>query len=363
MFLSKIHTFTYRNLEELHLDASLGIHGIIGKNGVGKTNILDSIYYLAFCKSNIATSDTQNVMHGYDSFSIQGLFEHDSTSYKIHCGYRASTKEKTIVCNDTKYTKFSDHIGLIPLVFVSPADMILINGGGSERRKFIDAYISLYNKEYLQNLLTYNKLLAQRNALLKQGRVDATYISIIDEQLADASTAIFTIRNQEIQELSELVSALYSKIATSEECMLAYQSQLHDTSALQGLQRNLEKDSILSFTSFGIHRDDIDFMFNDIGIKHAGSQGQKKSFLLALKFAQYQIIQRKTGVLPILLLDDLFDKLDKERTSKVFDVIEGEEFGQIFITDTDKMLLHTFFEARKQTGNFHMFEDGVLQRL
>lgn len=361
MYISKLHTFSYRNIEDLNLDASQGIHAIIGKNGVGKTNILDSIYYLAFCKSNIANSDMQNVMHGHDSFAIQGVFEHDNATYKIHCGYKASSKEKTIVCNDTKYTKFSDHIGLLPLVFVSPADMLLINGGGTERRKFIDAYISLYNKEYLQQLLTYNKLLAQRNALLKQGKADATYISIIDEKLSDACVYIYSARNVAIKELSELLRFLYRAIASTEECSLVYESQLHETNALEGLQKNFEKDSILTFTSFGVHRDDIDFVFNANSIKHVGSQGQKKSFLLSLKFAQYQLIHSKTGILPILLLDDLFDKLDKERTSKVFDVIEGESFGQIFITDTDKMLLHTFFEARKQTGNFHLFEDGVLK--
>lgn len=363
MFVSKLHTFTYRNIEELNLEAGLGIHGIIGKNGVGKTNILDSIYYLAFCKSNIALSDTQNVMHGCDSFSIQGVFEHNTAQYKVHCGYKAPTKEKIIVCNDTKYAKFSDHIGLIPLVFVSPADMLLINGSGGDRRKFIDAYISLYNKEYLQQLLVYNKLLAQRNALLKQGRVDVSYLAIVDHQMSEACTSIYTIRKQAIEELSVIVNRLYSQIANTEECSLAYDSQLHTMNAFEGLQKNVEKDLILTFTSFGVHRDDINFMYNNVPIKQVGSQGQKKSFLLALKFAQYQIIHQKTGVLPILLLDDLFDKLDKERTSKVFDVIEGESFGQIFITDTDKMLMHTFFEARKQTGNFHVFEDGVLQKL
>ena len=363
MFLSKLHTFNYRNIEDLSLDASIGIHAIIGKNGVGKTNILDSIYYLAFCKSYIANSDVQNVMIGANSFAIQGIFEHNASHFKIHCGYKIDTKEKTILCNDTKYTKFSDHIGLIPIVFVSPADMVLINGSGSERRKFIDAYISLYNKEYLNHLLAYNKLLAQRNVILKQGSVDATYIAIIDEKMAEHMNAIFTIRNQSIYELSSLLASLYHQISSFEDCKLQYQSQLHQIDAFNGLHKSIEKDIVLTYTSFGIHRDDIRFVFNNSEIKQVGSQGQKKSFLLALKFAQYQLLYTKTGVLPILLLDDLFDKLDKERTAHVFDVIEGEQFGQIFITDTDKALLHTFFEARKQTGHFHELKDGKLKRL
>jgi DNA replication and repair protein RecF len=360
MFIKKLHSFKYRNLEEITFESNPTINCIIGQNGVGKTNILDSIYYLAFCKSNLMSNDALNVKHGEDSFILQGLFEDNASSYKINCSYQLQEKEKNITCNDKKYSKFSDHIGLIPLVFISPADMLLINGGGAERRKFIDSYISLFDKEYLQHLVVYNKVLLQRNSLLKQSNIDYTYISILDEKLEFVGTKIFNTRKQTIDELSVLVSKLYADICNTDECSVSYESQLLENSFADLLVKNFEKDKILSYTSNGIHRDDIVFHFNNGHLKNVGSQGQKKTFLLALKFAQYHIIKEKKKTFPILLLDDLFDKLDKERTQKVFDLIDGEEFGQIFITDTNKILLHSFFEQHKQNGSFWLMENGNL---
>ena len=361
MHIKKVHCYHYRNLDEITFESNPNINCIIGQNGVGKTNILDSIYYLAYCKSNILNNDALNIKHGEASFLIQGTFEHENHAYKVNCAYQATDKEKIITCNDKKYTKFSDHIGLIPLIFISPADILLINGGGTERRKFIDTYISLFNKEYLQTLVTYNKVLAQRNTLLKQNNIDYTYISILDEKLVTTGTEIFETRKKTIEELSALTAEFYNKISTTDECSISYESQLTTHSFAELLEKNFERDKILTYTSNGIHRDDLVFNFNNGQLKNVGSQGQKKSFLLALKFAQYHCTKEKKKALPILLLDDLFDKLDKERTSKVFDIIGSEEFGQIFITDTDKILLHTFFEQHKNNGDFWLLENGNMK--
>lgn len=360
MHVTKILSFHYRNLDEISFESNPNINCIIGQNGVGKTNILDSIYYLAFCKSNVLNNDALNVKYGEDSFLLKGSFENENNSFQINCAYQSKDKEKIITCNDKKYTKFSDHIGLIPLIFISPADMLLINGGGTERRKFIDSYISLFDKEYLQHLVVYNKLLMQRNSLLKQSNIDYTYISIIDDNLSSVGTEIFTMRKKTIEELSILVSEYYAKISINDECSITYESQLFDNTFSDLLKKNFERDKILTYTSSGIHRDDLRFNFNGGQLKNGGSQGQKKSFLLALKFAQYYFTKEKKKSFPILLLDDLFDKLDKERTSKVFELIGGETFGQIFITDTDKILLHTFFEQHKKNGNFWVLENGKM---
>lgn len=358
MILEKHHCFQYRNLEEISFDCNPNINCIIGQNGVGKTNILDSIYYLAFCKSNIVSSDTLNIKHGENSFIINGVFSDKKTSFKVSCGY--TDGEKTISYNEKKYTKFSEHIGIIPLIFISPSDIVLINGSSSERRKFIDSYISLYNREYLQNLVLYNKLLAQRNSLLKQSNIDYTYISILDEKLIESGNFIFEERKKTIIDLSKETTKYYQNICSNDECSITYESQLNSNSLAELLEKNFNKDKILTYTSNGIHRDDLEFNFNNSVLRNSGSQGQKKSFLLALKFAQYHSIRNKKKTFPILLLDDLFDKLDKERTSKVYDIIGSEDFGQIFITDTDKMLLHTFVEQHKNNGSFWLLENGEI---
>lgn len=359
MIIKNLHCFQYRNLSDIAFECNANINCIVGQNGVGKTNILDSIYYLAFCKSNIVANDAQHVQHGCDAFMIQGEFESGNQHLKIHCAYR--NKEKAISCNEKKYSRFSEHIGLIPLVYISPADSALILEGASERRKFIDSFISIFDKNYLQHLLTYNTLLAQRNSLLKTKRIDYTYVSIIDERMAIAATEIFTTRKRIIADFSEQVSEWYARIDPNDECSVQYESQLNTMEMSDLLKQNFEKDSILTHTSAGVHRDDLLFQFNGGLLKTNASQGQRKSFLLALKFAQYFAIKEKKQMFPILLLDDLFDKLDKERTQKIIDLIESDDFGQIFITDTNKLLLHSFFETHKNHSSLWILENGELQ--
>ncbi len=365
MKLTNLSIFHYRNIDELSFECNENVNCIVGRNGVGKTNILDAIYYLSFCKSNLLSNDALNVKHGESSFLLQGTYENNGSITKIACAYNSSDKSKTIKCNDKKYERFADHIGILPVVFVSPADISLIVDGSEERRKFIDAYISLYNHEYLSNLLQYNKLLQQRNSLLKQEQgFDETYVSILDEKLSLLGTSIYMVRKQAVSELSEKTRKFYSMISSTEECSIDYESQLNCGDMRTLLDKNYQRDKFLTYTSVGIHRDDLLFKLNGNPIKNVGSQGQKKSFLLAVKFAQYQLITEfKNGQKPILLLDDLFDKLDKERAKNIFDLVEQQEFGQIFITDTDKILLHSIFDTSKATRTFWNVENGQIEKM
>ncbi|MDR2963737.1 MAG: DNA replication and repair protein RecF [Bacteroidales bacterium] len=359
MIIKSLHCFQYRNLADISFECTANINCIVGRNGMGKTNILDSIYYLAYCKSNIAAADALHVQHGCDAFMIQGEFAHEEQHYKIHCAYR--NKEKIMSCNEKKYARLSEHIGLIPLIYISPADTVLISDGASERRKFIDAFISIFDKQYLHHLVTYNTLLTQRNSLLKTKHLDYDYVQIIDERMARVASAIFAIRKRVIADFSAQVAEWYARINEHEACGVVYESQLHDMSMEDLLRRNFERDCVLTHTSAGVHRDDLLFTFNGGTLKTNASQGQKKTFLLALKFAQYFAVKERKQMFPILLLDDLFDKLDKERTQKILDLIGGQDFGQIFITDTNKLLLHSFFESHKAHSRLWSLEDGTLK--
>ena len=362
MKINSISIYNYRNIEELTFNCNDSINCLIGKNGVGKTNILDAIYYLSFCKSNLLANDAANVRNGENSFMIQGTYDVDDVQMKVSCAYNQTDKSKVILCNEKKYSRFSDHIGLLPVVFVTPSDVALINESGVERRKFLDAFISMYNHEYFSNLLTYNKLLAQRNALLKQeNNLDDTYLSILDEKMSVVGKALFDERKKAVAELSRYTQEYYSRISSSETCSIVYDSQLNkgDMNAL--LAKNRERDKVLTYTTVGVHRDDLQFYFGDNLIKNVASQGQKKSFLLAMKFAQYQLITVfKNGNKPILLLDDLFDKLDSDRAKKIFEIVENQDFGQIFITDTDKILLQEIFTDRAQSDIFFRVENGSI---
>lgn len=365
MKLTQLSLYNFRNINELTFDCNDSVNCIIGKNGVGKTNILDAIYYLSFCKSNLISKDELNVRHGETAFAINGTYDVDDVIMKVSCAYDSTEKNKIVKCNDKKYTRFADHIGLLPLVFVSPSDISLITDGSVERRKFLDSYISMYNHEYLNKLLSYNKLLQQRNAMLKEPNgFDETYLSILDDKLSMLGTAIFQVRQKAVAELSERTKKFYTTISSTEETGIIYESQLQNNDMKFLLDKNYERDKFLSYTSVGIHRDDLLFTFDNELLKNVASQGQKKSFLLALKFAQYQLTKEfKNGQKPILLLDDLFDKLDKTRANNIFNIVEQEEFGQIFITDTDKMLLSSIFEQKKSRGVFWNLEDGKIIKL
>ena len=338
MFLKNLSLVNYKNFDSKSLDFDPTINCLVGKNGIGKTNILDAIYHLCFGKSYFNPVATQNIKHGSDFFMINGHFEKNDRQEKIVCSYKKGMK-KVIKRNDKAYDKFSEHIGFLPLVIISPADRDLIVEGSDTRRKFIDGVISQSDKEYLQSLIKYNKILAQRNSLLKYFAANRTFddkaLTVYNEQLSTFGTAIFKKREQFLENFIPIFQEQYATISKKEEgVLLAYQSKLSENNLETLLKNALEKDRALQYTSVGVHKDDLDFTINGYPIKKFGSQGQQKSFLIALKLAQFHFIKEQAKTTPILLLDDIFDKLDENRVAQIVSLVDNDEFGQLFISDT-----------------------------
>ncbi len=338
MFLKNLSLVNYKNFDSKSLDFDPTINCLVGKNGIGKTNILDAIYHLCFGKSYFNPVATQNIKHGSDFFMINGQFEKNDRQEKIVCSYKKGMK-KVIKRNDKAYDKFSEHIGFLPLVIISPADRDLIVEGSDTRRKFIDGVISQSDKEYLQSLIKYNKILAQRNSLLKYFAINRTFddkaLTVYNEQLSTFGTLIFKKREQFLENFIPIFQEQYATISKKEEgVLLAYQSKLSENNLEILLKNALEKDRALQYTSVGVHKDDLDFTINGYPIKKFGSQGQQKSFLIALKLAQFHFIKEQAKTTPILLLDDIFDKLDENRVAQIVSLVDNDEFGQLFISDT-----------------------------
>ncbi len=314
------------------------INCMVGPNGVGKTNVLDAVYHLSFGKSYFNPVSTQNIKHDEGFFVIEGEFEKNEREEKIVCSLKRGAK-KVIKRNGKAYDRLSDHIGLLPLVIISPADRDLIIEGSDTRRKFIDGVISQSDKEYLQDLLKYNKVLAQRNSLLKYFAANHTFnkdtLAVYNEQLEDYGTRIFDKRVAFLEAFIPIFKEQYIAISGGhEEVSLSYESKLLNEGLLALLEKSVEKDKALQYTSVGVHKDDLGFEISGHPIKKFGSQGQQKSFLIALKFAQFQFIKARSKTTPILLLDDIFDKLDEHRVSHIVALVNNENFGQIFISDT-----------------------------
>ena len=338
MFLKQLNLTHYKNIEASQFRFDAPINCFIGNNGIGKSNVLDSIYHLAFTKSYFNPSGVQNIQFGKDFFLIEGKFEKDGKQEKINCSLKKGQK-KTIKRNGKAYVKIAEHIGLIPLVIVSPADRDLIIEGSSTRRKFIDGVIGQTDKTYLKNLSNYNKVLAQRNALLKffaQNRTfDGDTLAIYNHQMGELAQPIFDKRKAFIEMFIPIFLNRYQSISQgAEEVNIQYQSHLSEKKLIDLLEQSLEKDKILQFTSVGIHKDDLDLLISTMPIKKFGSQGQQKTFLIALKLAQFDFIKEKSGMNPIVLLDDIFDKLDQDRVSQTIQLFDQENLGQIFISDT-----------------------------
>lgn len=311
---------------------------MVGPNGVGKTNILDAVYHLSFGKSYFNPVSTQNIRHDEEFFVIDGEFQKDDREERIVCSLKRGAK-KIIKRNGKAYDRLSDHIGLLPLVIISPADRDLIIEGSDTRRKFIDGVISQSDKSYLQDLIKYNKVLAQRNSLLKYFAINHTFnkdtLAVYNEQLNDYGTKIFDKRLAFLETFIPIFKEQYIAISGGrEEVSLSYDSKLLNDDLLTLLERSIEKDRALQYTSVGVHKDDLGFEISGHPIKKFGSQGQQKSFLIALKFAQFQFIKARSKTTPILLLDDIFDKLDEHRVSHIVALVNNENFGQIFISDT-----------------------------
>ncbi|CAM4290560.1 DNA replication/repair protein RecF [Zobellia nedashkovskayae] len=311
---------------------------MVGPNGVGKTNILDAVYHLSFGKSYFNPVSTQNIRHDEEFFVIDGEFQKDDREERIVCSLKRGAK-KIIKRNGKAYDRLSDHIGLLPLVIISPADRDLIIEGSDTRRKFIDGVISQSDKSYLQDLIKYNKVLAQRNSLLKYFAINHTFnkdtLAVYNEQLNDYGTKIFDKRLAFLETFIPIFKEQYIAISGGrEEVSLSYDSKLLNDDLLTLLERSIEKDRALQYTSVGVHKDDLGFEISGHPIKKFGSQGQQKSFLIALKFAQFQFIKARSKTTPILLLDDIFDKLDEHRVAHIVALVNNENFGQIFISDT-----------------------------
>ena len=338
MFLKHISLFNYKNFSETQFEFDSKINCFVGKNGVGKTNVLDAIYHLAYGKSYFNPTAIQNIKHGEDFFVIDGEFEKNERTEQIVCSVKKGLK-KVLKRNGKIYDKFSEHLGFIPLVIISPADTDLIIEGSETRRKFMDSVISQLNSIYLNQLIHYQKIIVQRNALLKYFALNQVFekdtLQIYNEQLNELGQSIFEKRKEFIEEFLPIFNKHHQAITNSAESVqIVYNSQLSEKPLLELFEEFLPKDRALQYTSIGIHKDDLLFEIEEHPIKKFGSQGQQKSFLIALKLAQFEFMKKQSGELPILLFDDIFDKLDEFRVAKIVSMVNNDEFGQLFISDT-----------------------------
>lgn len=361
MILKRISILNYKNLEQVELDFSAKMNCFIGQNGMGKTNLLDAVYYLSFCKSATNPIDSQNMMHHQDFFVIQGFYETESGDIEeIYCGMKRRQK-KQFKRNKKEYTRLSDHIGFIPLVMVSPSDAELISGGSEGRRRFMDVVISQYDKEYLDALIRYNKALQQRNTLLKNEEpFDVELMEVWEEMMAASGEVVYQKRCSFIEEFIPIFQSFYSQISQHKETVdLVYESHAQQGNLVQLLKDSRQRDQIMGYSLKGIHKDDLLMQLGDYPIKKEGSQGQNKTYLIALKLAQFDFL-RRTGshTTPLLLLDDIFDKLDASRVEQIVKLVAGDKFGQIFITDTNRDHLDQIMQ--KIEGEYKVFsvEDG-----
>ncbi len=338
MILKSISLLNYKNFESRTFSFNDKINCFVGNNGVGKTNVLDAIYHLSFGKSYFNPIASQNIRHDESFFVVNGDYNKEDNTEKIVVSLKRGQK-KIIKRNNKIYDKFSDHIGFLPLVIISPADRDLITEGSSTRRKFIDSVISQSDRLYLDNLIKYNKVLTQRNALLKYFAVNQTFnsdtLAVYNQQLNTYGQHVFEKRRDFLSAFIPIFKSRYEAISGGNETVnLIYESDLDNQDFDSLLNSVLAKDRALQYTSVGIHKDDLIFEIAGHPIKKFGSQGQQKSFLIALKLAQFDFIKSQSGVTPILLLDDIFDKLDANRVSHILKLVDDENFGQLFISDT-----------------------------
>lgn len=347
MLLERLSLINFKNHDEAQLEFCPKFNCFVGNNGMGKTNLLDAIHYISFCKSFFNSVDSQNIKHDLPFFSIQGWINKNGKTDEIFCGVKRGHK-KQFKHNKKEYDRLSEHIGLYPLVMISPSDIELIWDGSEVRRKFMDSIISQYDKVYLEKLIAYNHVLQQRNALLKQFHenrsFDSTTLEIWDEQLVIHGEGIVKARIKFLEEFIPLFNKNYQFISDStEQVSLEYDSALKDKSYKALLLASIGRDSAVHYTTVGPHRDDLEFKLMGNSLKKFASQGQQKSYLLALKLAQFEFIKEKKNTKPLLLLDDIYDKLDATRFKKLIELVSGNDFGQVFITDTHPERIQELF--------------------
>ena len=357
MHLKQLNLLNFKSYNQVDIELHPKINCFAGNNGAGKTNLLDSIFYLSMCKSNFNSIDYQNIKHDTDFFLIQGSYNRNKKDENILCSVKHDSGKK-FKKNGKAYDRLADHIGFIPIVIISPADSSLILDGSEERRKFMNGVISQYNLPYLNSVLKYNKLLTNRNKVLKNRDYTNTglhdLLDIIDDQLSGLAQVIYEHRVDFTKKLTPLFQNYYQKVSGgNEQVGLTYQSHVAEKSLKAHLTESFEKDKIVQYTTKGIHKDDLVLSLNNHPIKKEGSQGQQKTYLIALKLAQFNFIEQLSGVKPILLLDDIFDKLDMTRVEQFIKLVSDHTFGQIFITDTNKFRLNDIL--KKVDSGYHLF--------
>jgi len=349
MHLKKLSLSNFKNYEQAEIEFSPRINCFVGNNGVGKTNILDAVHYLSLTKSFFNVIDSISIRHGEDFFIITGTFVKDGEEDQIYCAFQKQ-KQKVMKKNGREYQKLSSHIGKYPVVMISPADSALISEGSEERRRFMNKIISQYDNEYLDSVLKYHKALQQRNKLLKEfgdtGKFDKDSLTIWDAQLVNYGMYIHRQRMNLVNELIPVFQEYYSLISSHKESVkLSYRSHLFEGDFAEALISSVNKDRYLEYTTVGIHKDDLILEMEGYPVKALGSQGQQKSYIVALKLAKFEYIRRKSGISPILLMDDVFDKFDAGRVEQIINLVGNSRFGQILITDTHRERLNDILES------------------
>jgi DNA replication and repair protein RecF len=365
MFLKQLSLVNFKNYPEFEARFSEKINCFVGNNGMGKTNLLDAIYYLSFCKSFFNTIDSQNIRHNEGFFVIQGQFEKTGEASEVYCGIKRNQK-KIFKKNKREYERLSEHIGQFPLVMISPGDSDLINGSSELRRKFLDGIISQYDKVYLDRLISYNQVLKQRNALLKHfsesQRFDSETLEVWDDQLVIYGCAILETRMDFLRQFIPLFNSYYRFITDSQEQVaLHYENSLGEKDFKTALLTSLSRDRVLNYTTVGPHKDDLEFKLDQFSLKKYASQGQQKSYLLALKLAQFEFIKEQKQTTPLLLLDDVYDKLDESRFTKLLEMVSSERFGQVFITDTHAGRMNQLLNEKQIEHRIFVVENSLVK--
>lgn len=357
MILEKLTIMNYKNIGEVGLDFSPKVNCFIGQNGVGKTNVLDAVHYLSFCRSSISSVDSQVIRHGEDFFMLEGRYATDEGEPEnVYCGMKRGTK-KHFKRNGKEYKRLSEHIGLIPIVMVAPADNMIIDGLSEERRRLLDMVISQFDNAYIDHLSRYSKALLQRNTLLKQEEEpDASLLDVLEEQMGYEGEQVFAAREAFVNELIPVFQHFHEAISGGrEEVGISYESHCRRGPLAEVIRRDRFKDRAVGYSLHGVHRDDLLFTIGGHQMKREGSQGQNKTFAVALKLAQFEFLKRTASrTTPLLLLDDIFDKLDSDRVERIVEIVGTSDFGQIFVTDTNRDHLDRILE--RSAGDYKIFE-------
>ena len=358
MYLKKLVLINFKNIAQAEITLSERLNCFVGDNGAGKTNVLDAVYYLSMSKSALTMTDGQSVRHGEDFFVVEGTYAGDSGSNDtVNCSFLRRSG-KVLKLNGKEYERMADHVGRFPVVMVSPQDSVLITDAAEERRRYLNAFLSQLDRDYLASLMRYNAVLAERNRFLKSSS-DEQMLQIYDMQLADHATRIYERRRDIIERMRPLVAEFYRQLSGDrEQVEIEYRSELASASMGELLLASRERDIVNGFTTSGVHRDDMSLRIGGYPLRKYGSQGQQKSFLMSLKLAQYRILAEVCGERPLLLLDDLFDKLDTSRVENLLTLVAGDDFGQIFITDCNRSRLETILSHAGEKYALFMVEGG-----